>query len=64
MPEPACPFYGVALMRGVLVPSGGNQCALVTTAHSPCTMEILEAARTLTDSFRRLMKGEIEGESE
>jgi hypothetical protein len=46
MPDPSCPFYGVSLMRlmpdqaAVLVPTNGNQCALITVAHSPCAMEI------------------------
>lgn len=37
-----CPFYGfnaVASMR-LLVPSGGNQCALITNAISPCRREL------------------------
>jgi hypothetical protein len=41
----SCPFYGAAIAAPhgvvpVLMPSGGNQCALITGAHSPCRMEI------------------------
>ena len=37
-----CKFYGCAAVKLIkaLVPTGGNQCALVTTAHAPCRMEI------------------------
>lgn len=45
-----CPFYGRALFtsfagapdrpRFLLIDSRGNQCALVTDAHSPCMLEI------------------------
>lgn len=37
---PSCPFYGCSLVHGgsVMLPSGGNQCALVTSAYSPCYM--------------------------
>jgi len=45
-----CPFYGHALFPAMtarrqdppflLFASGGNQCALITTAHSPCKMEV------------------------
>jgi hypothetical protein len=42
-----CPFYGRAIypqvmlpLRFLLIDSQGNQCALVTDAHSPCRMEI------------------------
>jgi hypothetical protein len=38
-----CPFYGVTLVvldTPALVPSRGNQCALITEAHAPCAMEI------------------------
>lgn len=47
MSAPSCPFYGVALHVNqhdfrVLIPSGGNQCALITSAHSPCWMEVAE----------------------
>ena len=38
-----CPFYGMHQARSrkalVLVASGGNQCAIVTTAYMPCQME-------------------------
>lgn len=37
-----CPFYGKSaseLFR-ILTPSGGNQCALVTSRHAPCALEI------------------------
>jgi hypothetical protein len=27
-------------LTGVLMPTGGNQCALILTSHSPCRMEI------------------------
>jgi len=40
----SCPFYGkcaLPLARAV-VPQGGNQCALVLTAFSPCVMEVDE----------------------
>jgi hypothetical protein len=49
----SCPFYGAALMdvdRGmgrhgppVLMASRGNECALITSAHSPCWMEVSES---------------------
>lgn len=47
-----CPFYGFAYYSSltvgspfpvrpfVLLPTHGNQCALVVTSHSPCQMEI------------------------
>lgn len=42
-----CPFYGRALfahmalpVKFVLLDTRGNQCAIVTDAHSPCWMEI------------------------
>jgi hypothetical protein len=45
-----CPFYGYAFAHATadeerrffgaaLIASGGNRCALVTNAHSPCAME-------------------------
>jgi hypothetical protein len=43
-----CPFYGYAMFRlgsmagafpFVLIPSHGNQCALVTDSHSPCILQ-------------------------
>jgi len=43
--DPYCPFYGrsgihAASARGApLISSGGNQCALIVEAHSPCIME-------------------------
>jgi len=51
MAEPAtlCPYYGkhaiqlapgIAAHRGVLVRSGGNQCALVTDSYRPCYMQL------------------------
>ena len=41
----SCPFYGhaVAFVNGthpVMMETGGNQCALITGAHSPCRMEL------------------------
>ena len=41
----SCPFYGhaIAFVNGthpVMMDTGGNQCALMTGAHSPCRMEI------------------------
>ena len=45
-----CPFYSASLHfergvnhGGVLLNSGGNQCALITSAHSPCWMEVGES---------------------
>ncbi len=41
-----CPFYGIAIRvihTGpcvIAMESHGNQCALMTDAHSPCVMEI------------------------
>lgn len=35
-----CRFFGMNGMFGRLVPTGGNQCGLITTAHSPCKMEL------------------------
>lgn len=40
-----CPFYGkhaVAMEKlgGVLVDSGGNQCAIIARSFSPCVMEV------------------------
>ena len=48
----ACPFYGYSLDHNperlrfstALNHSGGNQCALITSAHSPCWMEVAENA--------------------
>ena len=43
--EVNCPFYGRHLVRlrtdppFLLVPSHGNQCAIITTAHAPCELE-------------------------
>lgn len=39
-----CPFYGYSGQPRfkALFGSGGNQCALVTTAISPCRMEVHE----------------------
>ena len=45
----ACPFYGRHLVSGasvgghystVMVRQFGNQCALITSSHAPCAMEI------------------------
>lgn len=36
-----CPFYGQGdTGLGVLMPTQGNQCAVVRIAHSPCRMEM------------------------
>jgi hypothetical protein len=36
-----CRYYGHAMYFGLLMPNpGSNQCALITTAHSPCYLEI------------------------
>jgi hypothetical protein len=37
-----CPFYGhyAAELIRTLIPSHGNQCALITRAHAPCAMEM------------------------
>ena len=40
-----CPFYGRhTVLRGaafpILIAQQGNQCAVITTAYSPCRMEI------------------------
>ena len=41
-----CPFYGKHAVQldprapGVLVRSGGNQCALVTTSYRPCYLQL------------------------
>jgi hypothetical protein len=48
-----CPFYAHALhfhgVAAVLIPNPqSNQCALITTAHSPCMMEI----RSTTPDWR------------
>jgi len=48
MSERNCPFYGRSMQTAlavkpalfVLFDSRGNQCALVTDAHSPCLLEI------------------------
>lgn len=44
-----CPFYGRALfantfmpLKVLLVDSGANQCALVTTYDSPCIMQTID----------------------
>jgi hypothetical protein len=46
----SCPFYGASLYfkpgvneGGVLFNCGGNRCALITSAHSPCWMEVGES---------------------
>jgi hypothetical protein len=55
-PAPSCPFYGASLHfrtaghfgttgRAALIPSSGNRCALITSAHSPCWMEVAESRR-------------------
>lgn len=39
---PLCPFYGKQanpLIRA-LMPTGGNRCALITEAHTPCKLEL------------------------
>jgi hypothetical protein len=40
----SCPFFGLALIGNTAPPwpieSNGNQCALITAAHSPCRMSI------------------------
>ena len=47
----ACPFYGAALFvtrepdaMVTSFPTMGNQCALITSSHSPCWMEVGENA--------------------
>ena len=37
-----CPFYGHAANEALrtLAPTLGNQCALITTSHAPCRLEI------------------------
>lgn len=45
-----CPFYGcsmigqlqsqLSLASLILIPTHGNQCAIVFTAHAPCSQEI------------------------
>jgi hypothetical protein len=37
-----CPFYGKSAHEflRILVPSGGNQCALITNRYAPCKLEI------------------------
>lgn len=37
-----CMFYGKSAHEflKILVPSGGNQCALITNRHAPCKLEI------------------------
>lgn len=39
-----CPFYGHAFISafGALHATGGNQCALITSSHSPCWMDVGE----------------------
>lgn len=51
----SCPFYGMSLIMGlpggaVLVPTEGNQCALMTAAHAPC---YLETERHLAPDWER-----------
>lgn len=36
----SCRFYGMSGETGHLVPTGGNQCALLLGRYSPCQMEI------------------------
>lgn len=46
----SCPFYGASVVfraaggagRVMQNPMPGNQCALITSAHSPCWMEAIE----------------------
>lgn len=42
MTERKCPFYGMYYSSRVAVflENSGNQCALITTAHAPCQMEM------------------------
>lgn len=35
----SCRFYGKNGMHGRLIDSGGNECALIGHAYSPCAME-------------------------
>jgi len=39
--EIGCPFYGFYMRpsMNVMVDQSGNQCALITSSHSPCSME-------------------------
>jgi hypothetical protein len=38
----SCRYYGMSGIAGdVLIPTGGNQCAMITWAHAPCQMELL-----------------------
>lgn len=38
--ERNCPFYGCHDAMGLLIDSGGNQCALISESYSPCKMEL------------------------
>jgi hypothetical protein len=40
--SPACRFYGMSGQGGLnhLIPSGGNQCALILASIAPCQMEL------------------------
>jgi hypothetical protein len=46
----SCPFYAHGLLQSpgdprdvMLIPEDSNRCALVTSAHSPCVLEIAGA---------------------
>lgn len=39
-PPPRCRLYGKNGMFGRLIPSGGDECALITDTYSPCKMEM------------------------
>jgi hypothetical protein len=51
----SCPYYGKSalLLIQKLAPTGGNQCALVTGAHSPCVMEFRHEEPDLDTCERR-----------
>jgi hypothetical protein len=41
IPSCYCPFYGYALVPDMMKASGGNQCAVITEAYTPCKMELV-----------------------
>jgi hypothetical protein len=65
----SCPFYGkgAGIITSEITATGGNQCALIITAYSPCAMEILGApvdARTClilaaADGLSRVYREEV-----
>lgn len=60
----SCPFYGCALHalregEVVVMLTNGNQCALMTSSHSPCRMEIQGAPHQWSECPRNPENSEL-----